>query len=59
MAAGDQFDATMNYLLTAGLLGFCGGSHVSINEINRVGGYQGRVTPICAPKILPATLIIF
>jgi cyclomaltodextrinase len=42
---GDQFDATMNYLLTAGLLGFCGGSHLSMNEVNKVGGYQGRVTP--------------
>ena len=42
---GDQFDATMNYLLTAGLLGFCGGSHVSMHEVNRVGGYQGRVIP--------------
>jgi len=42
---GDQFDATMNYLLTAGLLGFCGGSHLSMHEVNRVGGYQGRVTP--------------
>jgi cyclomaltodextrinase len=42
---GDQFDATMNYLLTAGLLGFCGGTHVSMHEVNRVGGYQGRVTP--------------
>ena len=46
---GDQFDASMNYLLTAGLLGFCGGSHLSMHEVNRVGGYQGRVTPhMCA-----------
>ena len=40
---GDQFDATMNYLLTAGLLGFCGGSHLRMDEVKRVGGYLGRV----------------
>jgi neopullulanase len=42
---GDQFDATMNYLLTAGLLSFCGGTHLNMDEVNRVGGYQGRVHP--------------
>ena len=42
---GDQFDATMNYLLTAGLLGFCGASRLDINEVHRVGAYQGRVHP--------------
>ena len=42
---GDQFDATMNYLLTAGLLGFCGGSHLRMDEVKRVGGYHGRVHP--------------
>lgn len=40
---GDQFDATMNYLLTAGLLSFCGGTHLRMDEVHRVGGYQGRV----------------
>jgi cyclomaltodextrinase / maltogenic alpha-amylase / neopullulanase len=40
---GDQFDATMNYLITAGLLGYCGGSHLNMQEVNRVGGFHGRV----------------
>lgn len=42
---GDQFDATMNYLLTVGLLSFCGGTHLNMDEVRRAIGYQGRVHP--------------
>jgi neopullulanase len=45
---GDQFDATMNYLVTAACLGFFGGEHLDLPETLRVGGYQGRVQPIGA-----------
>jgi cyclomaltodextrinase len=40
---GDQFDAVMNYPLTAAALSFCGGPHLDMNMINRAGGLQGRV----------------
>ncbi len=42
---GDQFDAVMNYLLTAALLSFFGGPHLNIATVNQSGGLQGRVHP--------------
>jgi cyclomaltodextrinase len=43
--AGDQFDAVMNYLVTAAVMGFCGGSHVDMNMVNQAGGLKDRVHP--------------
>lgn len=40
---GDQFDATMNYLLTAALLTYLGGHRLDLGVVNRCGGLQGRV----------------
>ncbi len=42
---GDQFDAVMNYLVTAAALSFFGGAHVDMNMVNQVGGLKGRVHP--------------
>jgi len=42
---GDQFDAVMNYLVTAAVLSFCGGPHVDMNIVNQAGGLQGHVHP--------------
>ncbi|HSQ40230.1 MAG TPA: glycoside hydrolase family 13 protein, partial [Anaerolineales bacterium] len=42
---GDQFDATMNYLVTAAVLPFFSGKHLDIRVVNQAGGYQGRVRP--------------
>ena len=43
--AGDQFDAVMNYLITATVMSFCGGAHIDMNIVNQAGGLQGRVHP--------------
>ena len=45
---GDQFDATMNYLLTAAALSFFGGPHLDMGVVNHAGGLQGRVYPMDA-----------
>lgn len=42
---GDQFDAVMNYLLTAAALSFFGGPHLDMTTVNQSGGLQGRVHP--------------
>ena len=42
---GDQFDAVMNYLVTAAVLSFCGGAHVDMDMVNQAGGLKGRVHP--------------
>lgn len=42
---GDQFDAVMNYLITAASLSFFGGSHLDIGMVNQSGGLRGRVHP--------------
>jgi len=47
---GDQFDATMNYLITAAALSFCGGAHLDMNVVNQAGGLQGRVHPMNAKE---------
>jgi len=40
---GDQFDAVMNYLLTAAALSFCAGPHLDINIVQQAGGLKDRV----------------
>ncbi|MEK6751973.1 MAG: glycoside hydrolase family 13 protein [Chloroflexota bacterium] len=42
---GDQFDAVMNYLVTAAAIGFFGGQRVNMDVVNQCGGLQGRVHP--------------
>lgn len=42
---GDQFDAIMNYLVTAALLSFCGGTRLDMNMVNQAGGMRDRVHP--------------
>ncbi len=43
--SGDQFDAVMNYLVTAAVLSFCGGAHLDMNIVNQAGGLKDRVHP--------------
>jgi len=42
---GDQFDASMNYQVTACLLSFLPGKHLDTGETLRAGGYQGQIRP--------------
>ncbi len=42
---GDQFDAVMNYLITAAVISFCGGAHIDMAIVNQAGGLQGRIHP--------------
>ena len=42
---GDQFDAVMNYLVTAAAIGFFGGQRVNMDVVNQCGGLQNRVRP--------------
>ncbi|MEW6405726.1 MAG: glycoside hydrolase family 13 protein [Chloroflexota bacterium] len=42
---GDQFDAVMNYLVTAAAIGFFGDRRVNMDVVNKCGGLQGRVHP--------------
>jgi cyclomaltodextrinase len=42
---GDQFDATMNYLVTAAALSFFSGKHLDLRVVNQTGGYEGRIRP--------------
>ncbi len=43
---GDQFDASMNYLLSAACLSFFTGTHLDLRETLKSGGYQGIVQPM-------------
>jgi len=45
---GDQFDASMNYLVTAACLSFFTGRHLDLHETLKSGGYQGYVGHIDA-----------
>jgi neopullulanase len=40
---GDQFDATMNYLVTAAALSYFGGPFLDMGMVNQVGGYLNRI----------------
>jgi cyclomaltodextrinase len=42
---GDQFDAVMNYLLTAAMLSFFSGSHLDMQVADQAGGLRGRIHP--------------
>ena len=42
---GDQFDAVMNYLITAAALSFFGGHRINLDVVNQCGGLQNRVHP--------------
>ena len=42
---GDQFDAVMNYLVTAAMLSFCGGERLDMHTVNQAGGLKDRVHP--------------
>ena len=43
--AGDQFDAVMNYLVTAATLSFFGDGLLDMTVVNQAGGLNGRVHP--------------
>jgi cyclomaltodextrinase / maltogenic alpha-amylase / neopullulanase len=45
---GDQFDASMNYLVTGACLSFFTGKHLDLNTALQTGGYKGIVNPIDA-----------
>ncbi|MGE5250411.1 MAG: glycoside hydrolase family 13 protein [Bacteroidota bacterium] len=45
---GDQFDASMNYLLTAACMSYFGAPHLDMDVIGLAGGLQGRVRPMDA-----------
>ena len=45
---GDQFDACMNYQVTAAVLSFVTGKHLDLEETLRAGGYRGQVESIDA-----------
>ena len=40
---GDQFDAVMNYLVTAATLSFCAGRHINVDVVQKAGGLKDRV----------------
>ncbi len=45
---GDQFDASMNYMLSMACLGFFAGTHLDLGEALKAGGYQGYLQPLDA-----------
>ena len=45
---GDQFDAVMNYPVTAASLGFFANSRLDMNIVDQAGGLKGRVHPMDA-----------
>lgn len=45
---GDQFDAVMNYLITAASLGFFANSHLDMAMLQHAGGLRDRVHPMNA-----------
>ncbi len=47
---GDQFDASMNYPVTAACLSFLTGTHLDLETTLAAGGYQGLVSPIDAEE---------
>ena len=42
---GDQFDAVMNYLVTAAVISFTAGERLNMDAIKQAGGLNGRVNP--------------
>ncbi len=47
---GDQFDAVMNYPVTAAELGFLCGDHLDIIETNKAGGYRNQIRHLSAEE---------
>ncbi len=47
---GDQFDASMNYLVTGACLSFLPGLHLDLNATLETGGFRGMVNPIDAKE---------
>ena len=45
---GDQFDASMNYLVTGSCLSFFTGNHLDLDATLAAGGYNGLVNPLDA-----------
>ena len=45
---GDQFDASMNYLVTGSCLSFFTGKHLDLDATLAAGGYNGLVNPLDA-----------
>ncbi len=45
---GDQFDASMNYLVAAACVGFFTGDNLDLGEALKAGGYQGYVQSLDA-----------
>lgn len=46
---GDQFDASMNYMVSMACLGFLAGDHLDLNVALTAGGYQGYLRALDAP----------
>ncbi|HAV76929.1 MAG TPA: alpha-amylase [Anaerolineae bacterium] len=42
---GDQFDAVMNYLVTAAVISFTAGERLNLEVVKQAGGLNGRVNP--------------
>ena len=42
---GDQFDAVMNYLVTAAVISFTAGERINMEVLNHAGGLNGRINP--------------
>lgn len=45
---GDQFDASMNYPLTAACISFFSGTHLDLEQTLRADGFRGQVQPLDA-----------
>jgi len=46
---GDQFDASMNYAVTAACVGFFAGRHLDLDLALKPGGFAGQLHPMDAP----------
>ena len=51
---GDQFDAVMNYPVTAAELGFLCGDHLDGIETNKAGGYRNQIRHLSAEEFAHA-----
>jgi neopullulanase len=49
---GDQFDAVMNYLVTAAALGFFAGSRLNPEAVRHTGGLKDRIRPMSGHDFL-------
>jgi len=51
---GDQFDAVMNYPVTAAELGFLCGEHLDIPETSKAGGYRNQIKNLSSEEFAHA-----